>query len=205
MFKSIVKLIAKTVKILIRYIEFCINRLVLFLKSFLTYLKLKSHGIQFNKGVSGNSYCINNKGKIILGQNVYLHSFPNGSMHRTALTTYFDNSVIIIGDNCRLNGTIIHCNERVEIGKDCMFGPGTVVVDNDSHRIAVDFTERRKTPESKPIKIGNNVWIGMNCIILKGVDIGDNSIVAAGSVVTKNISENCLFGGNPAGLLKKLD
>jgi acetyltransferase-like isoleucine patch superfamily enzyme len=204
MHKSLVILIKKVKKIILKYIKTYFNIFVLSIKSILTYFKLKFKGVQFKKGVLGNSFYINNKGKIILGQNVYLHSFPDGSMHRTALSTYFNNSVIVIGDNCRLNGTIIHCNERIEIGKNCMFGPGTVIVDNDSHRIVTDFIERRKKPESKPILINDNVWIGMNCTVLKGVTIGENSIVAAGSLVTKDVFENSLVGGHPAELIRKL-
>lgn len=57
---------------------------------------------------------------------------------------------------------------------------------------------------AKPIRIGTNVWITTRCIILPGVTIGDNSIIAAGSVVTKDIPANYLAGGNPAKLIKKL-
>ncbi|MBC8770466.1 acyltransferase [Arenibacter sp. BSSL-BM3] len=85
-----------------------------------------------------------------------------------------------------------------------MFGPGTKIVDNDSHRISIDINERRKAPKSNPIIIEDNVWIGMNSLVLKGVCIGKNSIVAAHSVVTKNVPENVLVGGNPAKIIKTL-
>lgn len=87
-----------------------------------------------------------------------------------------------------------------------MFGPGVVILDNDSHNISIDPVVRRtgKIAES-PVVIGNNVWIGMRSIIMKGVRIGDNSIIAAGSVVTKDVPSNQLFGGNPASFLKKLE
>jgi acetyltransferase-like isoleucine patch superfamily enzyme len=202
MSKSILSFIEKIVKFMFRNLNSYIIRFVQTTKSFLTYIKLKSNGVQFSKGVLGNSFYVNNKGRIILGQNVYLNSFPNGSMHRTALSTYYSNSVIIVGDNCRLNGTIIHCNERIEIGKNCLFGPGTVILDNDSHQVVRGFTERRKIPISRPVSINDNVWIGMNCTILKGVTIGENSIVAAGSIITKSIPENSLYGGNPAKVIK---
>ncbi len=85
-----------------------------------------------------------------------------------------------------------------------MFGPGSKIVDNDSHRVSIDVEERRKLPNSAPILIEENVWVGMNSLILKGVTIGKNSIVAAHSVVTKHVPENVLVAGNPAKIIKNL-
>lgn len=169
-----------------------------------TILKLKGSGVKFHYKVLGNSFYIHNEGRILFGERVSLHSFPNGTSYRTALTTYFPEAVIEIGNNCNINGTVIHCNELVKIGNNCMFGPGTVLCDNDSHRISKDPIERRKKAVSIPIILEDNVWIGMNCLILKGVTIGENSIVAAGSVVVNNIPPNSLAGGNPARVLKEI-
>ena len=171
---------------------------------FLLHIKAKKQRIYYGKALRGNRIVISNKGKIVLGDNVSLNSFPNGDLYRTGLITYFNDAEIIIGNNCNLNGTMIHCNTSVKIGNYCMFGPGTKIVDNDSHRISIDISERRKPPVSKPINIGNNVWIGMNSLILKGVKIGENSIIAAQSVVTKVVPDNVLVGGNPAKIIKKL-
>jgi len=170
-----------------------------------TIIKLTIHKVQFNHKVLGNSFYIKNKGTIILGQSVNLHSYPDGSSYRTALSTYFPDALISIGSKCSINGTVIHCNEKVVIGNNCMFGPGTVIVDNNSHRISKEFNERNKKAESKPIIIKDNVWVGMNCLIMKGVTIGENSIVAAGSLVIKDIPCNCLYGGHPARLIKTLE
>jgi len=170
-----------------------------------TIIKLILNRVEFNYKVLGNSFYIKNKGKICLGQSVYLHSYPDGSSHRTALSTYFSDSIISIGNRCALNGTIIHCNEKVVIGNNCLFGPGTVIIDNNSHRISKEFMERNKKAESKPILIKDNVWVGMNCLIMKGTTIGENSIIAAGSLVVKDIPDNCLYGGHPARLIKTLD
>ena len=169
------------------------------------YLRLRINKVQCRNSIFGSKYYISNNGKIIFGKNVLLNSYPNGSCHRTSLSTYLSYSIIQIGDNCKLNGTVLHCNEKITIGSNCMFGPGTIIVDNDSHRIVKNYLERIKSPISKPIIISDNVWVGMNCIILKGVTIGDNSIIAAGSIVTKDIPDNCVYGGNPAKLIKKLD
>ena len=164
----------------------------------------KQESVEFGMNTFGNKFQIQNFGTINLGDNVFLNSFPNGSSFPTSLNTYYPESRIIIGNNCRINGTIFHCNKEISIGNHCLFGPGTVIVDNDSHRISIDYAERRKEPTSKPIVIEENVWIGMNSVILKGVQIGENSIIASGSIVTKSVPKNCLFGGNPAKLIKKL-
>ena len=170
----------------------------------LTIIKLTVNRVQFKYKVLGNGFYINNKGTIILGNSVYLHSYPDGFSYRTSLSTYFPDAIISIGNNCSLNGTNIHCNEKVVIGNNCLLGPGTIICDNDSHRISADPVERRKKAVSIPIIIEDNVWIGMNCIIMKGVTIGENSIIAAGSLVVKDVEPDSLYGGNPAKLIKKL-
>jgi acetyltransferase-like isoleucine patch superfamily enzyme len=169
-----------------------------------TLIKLKFNNVKFHYRVLGNHFYINNKGKIFLSEKVNLNSYPDGSCHRTALSTYYPESEILIGSNCNLNGTIIHCNEKVIIGNYCMFGPGTIICDNDSHKVVIDNKERNTKAVSKPIIIEDNVWIGMNCLIMKGVTIGKNSIVAAGSLVVKNVEPNSLYGGHPAEFIKKL-
>lgn len=165
---------------------------------------LKKHNVTYGKNLRGNRITLKNIGKIKLGNRVSLDSYPDGDLYRTGLLTYYRQAVIVIGDNCNLNGTMIHCNTKVSIGSFCMFGPGTKIVDNDSHRLSIDITERRKAPNSIPIFIEDNVWVGMNSLILKGVRIGENSVVAAHSVVTKNVPKNVLVAGNPAKIIKDL-
>jgi len=186
------------------HVRSCHARTLYLIRVHRAQLILKHHNVQFGAGCFGNDLHICNHGNIVLGSSIVLHSYPNGSIYRTAINTYLPDAVVTIGDNCRLNGIIIHCNQRVTVGANCMFGPGTVIVDNDSHRVCISYFERMKQPLSKPIVIGNNVWVGMNCIILKGVTIGANAIIAAGSVVTKDVPANCLYGGNPAHLIRTL-
>src|SRR5205809_838616 len=75
----------------------------------------------------------------------------------------------------------------------------------DARALAPYFKDRPARPKLKtaPVKIANNVWIGMNAVILKGVTIGENSVVAAGSVVTKSIPPNTVVAGNPAIVVKQ--
>lgn len=101
------------------------------------------------------------------------------------------------GYNC----TILDMAE-VRIGDDCMIGPN-VGIYTAGHSIAPK--DRNKSGYAIPIKIGNNVWIGGSCVILPGITIGDNSIIAGGSVVTKDVPPNIIVAGNPAKPLKAID
>lgn len=94
----------------------------------------------------------------------------------------------------------IICNQRITIGDDCIIAMGTVIRDNDggNHKIlSLDYTN------CKPVRIGNHVWIGENAMILKGVTIGDGAIIAAGSLVTKDIPPHCLAMGTPAKVVRE--
>lgn len=123
----------------------------------------------------------------------------------------------VVGDFTLLNGAIVMAEELVEIGSHCLISWGVGIADSDFHplepaqrlidsqALAPFFKNRPPRPKLKtaPVKIGDNVWIGMNAVILKGVIIGDNSVVAAGAVVTKSIPANTIAAGNPAVAVKK--
>lgn len=113
-------------------------------------------------------------------------------------------SNIYVGNNFYMNFDclILDC-AKVEIGDNVLFGP-KVQIYTATH--PVDAEERIKGPEfAKPVKIGNNVWIGGGAIICPGVTIGDNTTIAAGSVVTKDIPSNVVAGGNPCRVLRELN
>ena len=106
-------------------------------------------------------------------------------------------------------------NYRVNIGNNVNIGGDCLIIDSDAH--PHDFIKRRreyaytvdqetffKEIPSAPITIDNDCWIGARCIILKGVHIGARSIIAAGSIVTKDIPSDCIAAGNPAKILKKI-
>ena len=127
------------------------------------------------------------------------------------------NGRCVVGDFTLLNGAIIMAEDEIEIGSHCLISWNVGIADSDFHplepakrlidaqALAPFFKNRPARPKLKtaPVKIGNNVWIGMNAVILKGVTIGDNSVVAAGAVVTKSVPANTIVAGNPAIAVKK--
>lgn len=91
---------------------------------------------------------------------------------------------------------------EVRIGDNCMLAPG-VHIYTATHPL--DAASRVGGAEyGKPVTIGDNVWIGGRAVINPGVAIGDNAVIASGAVVTKDVPANCVVGGNPARILKRL-
>lgn len=110
-----------------------------------------------------------------------------------------DHAKLKIGNGTSINtNTRISCSNKIEIGKDCLISFDVVIIDNDYHQIYIDGTPKQK---SNPIIIGDNVWIGARAVVLKGVSIGENSVVAAGTVVNKDVPPNTLVGGNPMKII----
>ncbi len=142
---------------------------------------------------------IKGPGKVRIGKNVMI----DGTSHTVTLWTYHEDSEIIIGDHIFLNGTRFGCRKRIEIGDNCIIADCRIL-DTDFHSIIPDRRNDPSAIRTAPISIGKNVWIAMDSIVLPGACIGDNSTIAAGSVVTGAVSNDCLFGGNPAKLIKKI-
>lgn len=112
------------------------------------------------------------------------------------------NSIISIGNNTIFSNDItIIAQSEISIGERCLIGDRLTILDGDSHEINPS-TRMRSAGISAPVRIGNNVWIGSVVTILKGVTIGDNSVVAANSVVTKDVPANTVVAGNPAIIVR---
>lgn len=141
------------------------------------------------------SVCYKNGGRVIVGKKCTIgHSeikYHGGMPFYTCLLSDGKGSKIVIGDNCRVNGAYIHAEKGITIGNNCVIATGVNIIDSNGHQVkSIDRTTGRDEP--KEIIIGNNVWICMNATILKGSIIGDNSIIAAGSVVQGVIPPNSI-------------
>ena len=113
------------------------------------------------------------------------------------------NGEIFIDDYVLMSpGTNLRCAKKISIGKSSMIASDVTITDSDWHGI-YDRTDYVALP--KEVEIEENLWIGERSIVLKGSKIGKNSIIGAGSVVAGDIPENCVFAGNPAKFVKKLD
>ena len=116
--------------------------------------------------------------------------------------------IISIGDNVGMSGTAIVCHKQVCIGNNVRIGGNTVIYDTDFHNL--DFAMRIALPENirsvkkKAVFIEDNVFIGAHSTILKGVTVGRNSIIGAGSVITRNIPANQIWAGNPASYIRSV-
>ncbi|MCQ2379548.1 MAG: hypothetical protein MJ025_01300 [Victivallaceae bacterium] len=116
------------------------------------------------------------------------------------------NGCISIGDHSGLSAAVVVSESRVSIGKHVLVGPGVGIVDTDFHPLdAVARREPHAAGVSEPVEIGDDVFIGMNSIVLRGVTIGRGSVIAAGSVVADSIPPGVLAAGVPACVVRRLD
>lgn len=113
----------------------------------------------------------------------------------------FEDAVLILKDNSYINNhCLIRCKEKIVIGENCAIAHNCTIFDSDFHWINEKKQEHKYT---QPVIIGNHVWIGANVTILKGVHIGDNAVIAAGTVVNRCVPEGTLVAGNPAKIVRK--
>jgi acetyltransferase-like isoleucine patch superfamily enzyme len=132
-----------------------------------------------------------------------------------------NQGTVSIGNNTFIGGGSFICIDKIEIGNDVMFAWGCTVMDNDAHSLfsqhrvndirdwkrgieenKVGFYKDWSHVEHAPVVIKDKAWIGFNSIILKGITVGEGAVVSAGSVVTKDVPDYAVVGGNPAKIIK---
>ncbi|MBK7708120.1 MAG: acyltransferase [Acidobacteria bacterium] len=128
-----------------------------------------------------------------------------GVAHPCIISTHSPNAEIQVGNGCGFSGTSIGIKESLIVGNNVQVGANSCITDFDWH--ATDPADR-DNPDlilSRAVVIEDNVWLGLNCVVLKGVRIGKNSIIGAGSIVTRDIPPDSIAAGNPCRVLKALE
>jgi acetyltransferase-like isoleucine patch superfamily enzyme len=117
-----------------------------------------------------------------------------------------DNAQLVIGNNVGMSSSTIVACLSVRLGENVRLGGNVVIYDTDFHSLLPEERLSPKNPgiQKAPVVIEDNVFVGAHSTILKGVTIGTNSVIGAGSVVTKNVPPNEIWAGNPAKFIKKL-
>ncbi len=120
------------------------------------------------------------------------------------LATLSRKALLEIGEGSGFSGATIGCASTIRIGDRVMCGANVTITDTDWHPL--DWRERAAgvPADSEPVSIGDDVWLGMNVMVLKGVEIGRRTVVAAGSIVSRSLPEGVIAAGQPARVVRRL-
>jgi acetyltransferase-like isoleucine patch superfamily enzyme len=163
------------------------------------------------RGVEFLGYCrfigrtrfkLHPKTKIIIGGNCEFlsgHADNLIGINRPCLISAFNaGTEIRIGENSGFSGTVVAAFAGITIGKYVKCGANTLITDSNWH------SDDPRSGDPDPVFIGDNVWLGVNSVVLKGVKIGENTVIGANSVVTRNIPANVVAAGNPCRVIREI-
>lgn len=140
-------------------------------------------------------------GRVVIGENCFVDS---KIFRAVSIMTVNREARVVVGDDVGFNGTAIQCHDRVEIG-DLSNLADAYIVDSPAHALSAD---RRSLPSdalpTAPVKIGRNVWVSCGCVILHGVEIGENSVIGANTLVRKSLPPDGFYAGSPARFVKPI-
>lgn len=190
----------KIIKNIIKLYEYIFN-----------YIMLKIYKINLGNNVKINGKLfVRNKGTININDNVKINSkYAANPIGGQVVTSFFvkENAKLTIGNGVGLSNTAICVFESVNIEDNVFIGGDCKIYDTDFH--STNYYKRISSNDDNvktaPIRIKKGAFIGSSCIILKGVTIGKYSIVGAGSLVTRNIPDGEIWGGNPIRFIRKQD
>lgn len=147
---------------------------------------------------------------IFQGKGTWINNYSVSNLFGLSQRTIFyakNGGIITIGEACGISGTSFCAQKEITIGNRVQIGANTKIMDNDMHSLnPIDRAngDDLKNLNSVPVIIGDDCFIGAQCIILKGTSIGKNCIVGAGSVVHGSFPDNVIIAGNPAKIVKHI-
>lgn len=177
----------------------CINSLlgVVITKVKIFWLRIRGYDIDFSVCLRGsNTFFQSRKNSIKVGKGSVIGL-------NVKLSSGFGGLIVVKNRVGIFDYTIIDIHSRLEIGENTLISPFCYITDYDHVLRDKNIPIIKQGYKTFPIKIGKNVWLGAKVIVLKGVTIGDNTIIGAGSVVTHDIPANCVAVGVPARVIKK--
>lgn len=169
---------------------------------FLVFCRLKGMNVQIGQGLKiYKKVSISGSGRVEIGKNCVMAGIPGDSSQYVCLESLHPESVLQIGDNASLYAARIAAKFRVVVGNDVLIEEAGIM-DTDYHSIARDRGEPLSEKEDKcRVTIGNRVSMGARSSVLKGTTIGDDVIIAPGSIVTMSVKPGSVVAGNPARIL----
>lgn len=197
---------------LIRYIEHVAGWAGAHFWTTVAKAKLLLAGCRYGRGLRVTGplrVSVHPEGRLRIGDNVTINA---GWRHNPVGSSQFvtiwvsRGAELVIGDNVGMSHAEIVCTSGIRIGRGCKIGGGCCLYDSNFHSILSSQRAAAGNPgvESAPVILGDHVFLGAHCIVLKGVSIGDNSVIGAGSVVAKAIENNQVWAGSPARFLRNL-
>jgi len=166
------------------------------------FILSKNSYIELHGDLTTNANCVKKNGRstiLRVDKNAKLLVKGAFAFYYDCDVILFENAKMELGSGFFNSNVKIRCKKSIKIGENVAISHDVTIMDSDAHNISYDGYQM-----TKPIIIGDNVWIGSRAMIMKGVSIGDGAIIAAGSVVTKDVPDNSLVAGVPAQVIKKI-
>jgi acetyltransferase-like isoleucine patch superfamily enzyme len=203
---------------MINYLKLVYNYINTLKVQLYTLLVCLRYGLKFDKTwrfvgkpIIHRPYIIHKTRKtaIQIGSHLQLNSKFDSNSIGLVQPVFFNargkDSQIIIGNNVGISGSTLSAAKLIRIGNNVLIGSGCLIMDNDAHNISPKLRFEKLVEGSiKPVIIEDNVFIGSRSIILKGVTIGEGSVIGAGSIVSKDVPKNVIVAGNPARIIKNI-
>ncbi|MGO9902106.1 MAG: acyltransferase [Solirubrobacteraceae bacterium] len=162
------------------------------------YLKLRWRGRLLTNGLCficpGVKFEIGRDARVELGRWVWIGHDSKVRAHEGTVSI---GAKSVLGQECTIS-----CYQRVAIGRECIIADRAMLIDFDHHTAETETPVRLQGIYKRDVIVGNNVWMGYGACVLRGVQVGDNSVIGTNAVVTHDVPDNAVVGGVPARLIR---